>query len=634
MRSKTSFFNKTVFAHDLKRFWPLTAAYTLLWLLILPLSRLTELNHYPYLSAWNAQYETLGVAVTGGIVGALIAGILFAMAAFSYLTNPRATNGLHALSARRETLYVTHCLAGLVSQLAPQLLAVGLTGAVLAAHGAFDLRALGLMLLALALPTLFFYLFGVFCMMFTGQILAAPVFYGVLNVLAVGVEVLVKTFAGNFLYGWDEFSWLALAPFSPIVRMAQSVRTADSASKLVIVGLGWLWCYAAAGLVLAALGLLVYRKRHSEATGSIVAVGWARPIFRYGVSFCAALALGQLLYYLFFGQYRASGDYSLPGTLACMAAAGLIGYFAAEMLLRKSFRVWKTGWKGAAAVTAVLVALGFALSLDLTGYEGYVPDVDRIAAANVSFDVYSGGRRGCHVTVSDPEALRLVTDAHRALVNDKSFQQARQAQTWRSAENDENCVGGYFTVTYTRKDGSVVSRRYNTVTLDRRRLNDPASPAAALTALYNDPDVALMRALGRYGYYADNDPRALPDLRFTGGYCSRQLWDGDKYLGSTEQDLTPAQAKQIFDAILRDAAAGRLTDSLFDETESGPVELELFGSCADVRNNGRPGEPGASTYPAEEEDGRVQIGFSPVVTPRMTETVAALRAAGIETELN
>ena len=37
MPSKTSFFNRTVFLHDLKRWWPLTAGYALIWLLAMPL---------------------------------------------------------------------------------------------------------------------------------------------------------------------------------------------------------------------------------------------------------------------------------------------------------------------------------------------------------------------------------------------------------------------------------------------------------------------------------------------------------------------------------------------------------------------------------------------------------------------
>ena len=88
--------------------------------------------------------------------------------------------------------------------------------------------------------------------------------------------------------------------------------------------------YALAGLVIALIALLLYRTRKSEMTGSTVAFPWATPIFKYGVAFCTAVALGQFLYYFLFGQYRSSGNDSLPGTILCMAAAGLVGYFVAR----------------------------------------------------------------------------------------------------------------------------------------------------------------------------------------------------------------------------------------------------------------------------------------------------------------
>ena len=62
--------------------------------------------------------------------------------------------------------------------------------------------------------------------------------------------------------------------------------------------------YALAGLVIALIALLLYRTRKSEMTGSTVAFPWATPIFKYGVAFCTAVALGQFLYYFLFGQYR------------------------------------------------------------------------------------------------------------------------------------------------------------------------------------------------------------------------------------------------------------------------------------------------------------------------------------------
>ena len=640
MQSKTSFFNRTVFLHDLKRWWPLTAGYALIWLLAMPLGWLTELNHDPYLSAWNVQFDALDIAGNAGYWSAFLTGILFAMAAFSYLTNPRATYGLHALPERRETLYVTHYLAGLCSQLAPQLLTVLLTMAVLAAHGAFSARLLGFMLLAFVLPTLFFYSFGVFCMMFTGQILAAPVFYGALNVLVVGVELLIRTFAGNFLYGWAENIEPTLTAFSPIVKLVENgvratqdtyevlengVIRVEGTQELQLLGLDWLLIYAAAGLVFAVLGLLVYRKRHSEATGSTVAIDWARPIFKYGVTFCAALALGQLLYFLFFGQFRSSGSYSLPGTLGCMALSGLIGYFLAEMLLKKSFRVWKSGWRGAVAVVAVLVAMGCVMTLDLTGYESYVPNQNDVQAATVSMNIYNSSAHTYLFGIRDPETIRLITEAHRAVVSDKARQLEWNDGSQPRDYNEAGAAYGYFSVDYTLSDGRVIRRRYSDVTIFADELGDPASLAGALTALNNSETAMFARALGRDYYNGDNDPRTLPDLRFTGG--DAYVYDNDAYREQS-RTLSAHEAELIYDAVLRDVAAGHVSGSLF-ESESilnGNVTLYATYDAPD-----HPGDRGVSvTHPSDVPPGRDMTTYDLEITERMTETVATLRAMDVD----
>ncbi len=636
MQSKTSFFNRTVFWADQRHFWPLTAGFALLWFLVMPLSRLTELSfEYKHTARANVLRDMLDLAGGGGYVVAFCTAILFAMAMFSYLTNPRATSGLHALPARRETLFVTHYLAGLCAQLAVQLLSIVLTTAVLASYGAMDLRVMGLSFLALALPTVFFYSFGVFCMIFTGQLLAAPVFYGILNILVVGVEFLMRAFAGNFLYGWAESSSPVLSAFSPIVELAMHDigGVVDENKRLLFDGMDWLAVYAVAGVVLAALALLVYRTRPSEETGSTVAIGWAKPIFKYGVALCTALALGQLLYYLFFAQYRASGDYSLPGTLACMAAAGLIGYFTSEMLLKKSFRVFRAGARGAAATVAVLLALGVVLSFDLTGYEGYVPAAEQIESAQVSFNPYNSSP-SLYVTLSDEEDLRLLTEAHRALAQDKSRQQNSStydkylSDKW---DDDADQLFAYISVNYTLKNGNAVRRAYTPVILERAALNVSGSPEAALTALYNAPGSVLARALQMRGYSDECDPRTLDDLRFTGGYAELDSYDANgKYSFSTELDLTPEQARRIYDAVARDAEQGRVEESFFERSLSFNGSVNLYATYADPRD---PAWRDAS-YFEDTVDGRISITLSPTVTASMSETIDALREVGLVVDVS
>lgn len=123
------------------------------------------------------------------------------------------------------------------------------------------------------------------------------------------------------------------------------------------------------------------------------------------MAFCTAVALGQFLYYFLFGQYRSSGNDSLPGTILCMVAAGLVGYFVAEMLIKKSFRVFRAGAKGAVIVSLALVLLGVAMSFDLTGYEKRVPDESEIESA---FYTFSGMT---NVTTDDADTIRRLTAA-------------------------------------------------------------------------------------------------------------------------------------------------------------------------------------------------------------------------------
>lgn len=344
MQSATSFFNRALFRKNLQRFWPLWLGYVLIWLLLLPLPLLNELADYHGVpTVADASYYLLQIGAYGGLVMGAVFGIFFAMAMFAYLTNPRATQGFHSMPVRRETLYATNYLTGLVCMVSALVLAFALAGITAACFGALDLTALGTALLAAVLSVLFFYSFAVLCMMFTGQILAAPVFYGILNFLAVGMEYLVRTFAGNFLYGYSGYSapetfaflspaWelICVLDVSNVARvdriLSDGTYQVIRGGEYMLSGLGVLGIYAAVGIVLAVLGLLVYRRRASEATGSIVTVPWMCPVFKYGVAVCAAFSLGQLIYFLVFGLNLHNGQYLLPGTIACMLFAGLLGY--------------------------------------------------------------------------------------------------------------------------------------------------------------------------------------------------------------------------------------------------------------------------------------------------------------------
>lgn len=348
MRSATSFFDKTLFRSQLKHTWPLWLGYTALWLFLVPVALFSELSAYQgSYSAADASSLLLNAGVRGGVFISFVFGLFFAMLSFSHLTQSRATNGFHALPMRRETIFLTAYLTGLFCQVS-SILVTFLLGAAVSAplHLSFwsvTAAAMG----SAMLEAVFFYSFAVLCMMMTGQILAAPVFYFVGNILVPGMEYLLRNFAGNFLYGYSGHIDVTLDFLSPPLYMylrvdIASIETCENGSYYVTAyalehrSFMILAAYALAGLVIVLIALLLYRTRKSEMTGSTVAFPWATPIFKYGVAFCTAVALGQFLYYFLFGQYRSSGSDSLPGTILCMAAAGLVGYFVAEMLIKRA----------------------------------------------------------------------------------------------------------------------------------------------------------------------------------------------------------------------------------------------------------------------------------------------------------
>lgn len=296
--------------------------------------------------------------------------------------------------------------------------------------------------------------------------------------------------------------------------------------------------YALAGLVIALIALLLYRTRKSEMTGSTVAFPWATPIFKYGVAFCTAVALGQFLYYFLFGQYRSSGNDSLPGTILCMVAAGLVGYFAAEMLIKKSFRVFRAGAKGAAIVAGVLVLLGIGMSFDLTGYEKHVPDESEIESVYYTFSGMT------NVTTDDADTIRRLTAAHQAIVKNRN-EQARIADAWDAdtlSQSDHDDIERFsLRLTYYLKDGSQLSRSYS-LYLRRSDLTVPSSATARVNALYMCRESVLRRVLGYGCDHLGDTPR------FLDSYC----YYYDENSNTKDYALTAAQAEQVYAALMQD----------------------------------------------------------------------------------
>ena len=613
MRSATSYFNGTLYRKTLARFWPLWGLWGLGWLFLAPLRLLNlyfNAYHSPIISAQDYllnEARELPSMLSPGVFLALLFAVLCAMAVFGYLYNHRSACWTHALPMRREALFTTQYLVGLSMMLLPLLAAAVLTAIVEVSFLPMEnwgevLAALLTWLLAQGGLCLFFFSFAAFCAMFTGHILALPAFYGILNGLAAGLWFLVDALMNEFFYGYagTRGALTVVEYLTPAEALTQAVRwwTEDGLSSPGVVA-----GYAVVGVGLALVSLYVYRRRHVETAGDVVAVAVVRPLFKYGVSFCSGLAFGMFTAAFF-------GWSDLPVLIPCILVWTVIGCFAAEMLLKKSFRVLKA-WRGAAVMAAVVLALCLVCLMDVFGVVNRVPAAARVQSVHVEIDMgypYDAGRT-LSADFTDVVQIEKVLALHRAIVD------CREAEG-RGFDSESDYTSAYFT--YTLSGGGKLDRRYRSVPICAEDLDTKGTVAYALSQIAGDRELAAI------AYDFDG---FLKDARLTSAYLDRVYLDERAY---SETLYLDDYRQELWDAVQRDFAVGNIgARYLFDNDRvrrENTYQTDLiFEVSGDRGEAAGPASNGEVYYETRSSNRYLAITLS----PNARNTLAVLEKAGV-----
>lgn len=487
MRSRISCFNKTLFFKNISRFWPIWATYLGIWCLILPLPILSAREYYAE-TPLKAEDYVLNSAHIGGIAMTAVFAVLMAMAVWSFLYSARAAHGAACLPVRREGLFVSAALGGLVPLAAANVAVFLLTLAAESAVGCLNAGVLGQWLGAVTMQLVFFYGFACFCAQLTGSIVVLPLLYGVLNFVVYGVTQLGRALLSLFLYGADVgmgFSMDFSAWFSPVLVLAGqtgpapvTARATDGSWDTIAYtfeGWGVLAIYAALGVAFGAGALLLLRRRRMESAGDVVAVQVLKPIFRWCMALGCALCFTCLILVIGFagGEMRSQMKLFIAVLLLLLAGA-FIGWFGAEMLLKKSFRVFGRHWGSFGFCCLALLALMLCTELDVVGFERRVPATAEVESVTiVTADV---------VTLAEPESIDLVRAFHEDVVAHKAQQDQGGSQIFfdQNGRTLLRCE-----LKYQLRNGSEVSRGYYLP-------YEPGSPsgtdAEALQQLVNCPE--------------------------------------------------------------------------------------------------------------------------------------------------
>lgn len=560
---KKGWFSPALFRKNFTRFWPLAALYTFIQFLCLPVELATEVGgtiSYGGNASQTVMGDLLGMGILSVPMGAVF-GLLTAMALFSYLMNARAAGMLHALPIRREGLFLTNWVSGLCFFALPNALAA-LAGLGVEAY--FGAVQAGLTLRWFALHTviaMFFFCFAVCCAMFTGHILALPVFYGVLNVLVAGLcglignamNVLLVGYNGDTLLNTDMARWC-----TPVWQLYLQVSKATWGEGRVCADSGTLTALGYSvvlGAAFTLIAVVVYQHRQLERAGDVVTVGWVRPVFQYGVGLCVGLVIGTVVYENFF---RRQGAWAF---VALVAGCAVLGAFVGRMFLKKTLRVFSDGWKGPAVLGLAMLALLGAAHADAFGYQKWDPDPARVKSVSLyglPAAPYDSGANS--YTFTEPELIARTVELHAALAAELPRLQAAQRTGAVYACDEE----GYDTagstslyLTYEMTDGQVISREYATLPITTQDLADPDSYAARLQALLNQPQV---QRKGYLGWWDEGELTAI-DGRVT------DLLTGEAGVRDDSGQLTAQQTVRLWTAFLEDLEAGRLHRYLLDDKE-------------------------------------------------------------------
>ena len=555
MKSRTSFFDIRFSRHLLRRFWPLW----LLWLIVLflagPLSlngNYSDLEPLRFLSELRRDLLTDGYAI---VWLSLAMGALMAMGMLSYLYFPRPCGLVNSLPLKRETVYFTAVLTGLVPMLLSDLLVFAVLLLLYGKTGVGTRYFLWWLEMAL-LANAGFYGFACFCGTLTGNVLVLPAVYVVLN-CAVGLfEASIRQVFSTLLYGYA-YSTLSLEWLSPPLWMtdhADAKVLTDMnlergiAADLEPTTLPYLAGLCAAGVVFMLLGALILRRRQMETVGEVVAVPVLQPIFRLCMALGCGL-FGSAVMVDEFLQLHGAAKFPALALLLCVFAA--LGWFIAEMLIRKSLRVFDHGWKQLGLIWAVLLVFVTLTELDVFGYETYVPAASGIESIDMPY-MMSGG-------LHDSKSVEAVLDFQRGIISHKEQNEARASGSVY-----------YLHLYYHLKGGGLYERLYR-LPQDAASLKDPDSDISAWERLNNTNAFRLRRV------WADN-PLAVSDIR--DAWVEIQTPLGEHRYKSDHVLLTPEQAVSLHrEGIVPDAQAGKISDYVVRATDESLAENTNLSVC-------------------------------------------------------
>ncbi len=446
MTSRTSLFNKGIYKSTVRRYAWGAVFYAILLFMITSLVIFFDVDPERY-------YRTMvdhGALILGDgyLYGPLVIGFfvptVVALLVYRYVHAKKNSVFVHSLPVTRCANYISTVLAALTLMIAPIIL----NGAILCtmsltAYGAYFDVASCLIWTGLNVLCIFLMFSASSVAAFlTGNSFALVVLNGLIHCIAIVIAGSFTMLSSVFLYGYHETNAIINLTtewnfVGYVIGMAN--RLAYHSDKAVSFDVTRLIVMIALAVALYIAAYFLYRKRRMETAEDVAAYKVLNPIFKYLLTFVSALGV--------FGIFSYTLENGAVIALVYPVIVSAIVYFAAEMVLKKSLRIWKSykGYLVFLALFAVVVST-FAFT-GFFGFETRVPQADNVEKAAM----YTSRAYQNEPFMQSSEVIDYTLAAHEKLVEKENI------YTLRTYPSDRT---EYIYIAYKLKNGKTVYRCY------------------------------------------------------------------------------------------------------------------------------------------------------------------------------
>ncbi len=379
MTLKTSLFNKGIYKSALRRYLWGSILYFIILFVVTTLPILLAYdpstvigNHYPVLYEDGFMIIPMVIAiVVPTVVGLLV---------FRFIHSKKTSIFMHSLPVGRTAIFISSILAGLTLMCVPVLV----NGIILGIMSASDYGVF--MSLGSVVCWTFMNLLALFtmfaCTSFVSSLTGNSFAMIALSILFHGIVPLtcatLGVFADTFLYGFTDITDLItkVAEGNLVFRLFTGADSLYTSYRhgVPAFGLGNLWEILAA-ISLFVLAWAFYKKRNIETAEDVAGFKILNPIFKYLIAFLATIC-AFALFSTFISENPAV-------FVLVLVIVSVVAYFASEMVLKKTLKVWKS-YKGYIAFAVAFTAMTFLFTFtNFFGYETRVPMADDVKSVAV-----------------------------------------------------------------------------------------------------------------------------------------------------------------------------------------------------------------------------------------------------------